>query len=121
MQLGVGCVLMKDEGARMGLKAFKALGVGFALSQEITRPAELENILMSNHKFRYFHILNPNPQFPPLGFKIANLFGLFDKSCWAIIFITFVFISNTFKLLEYIAKKMGYTSREEELPFFPMG
>ena len=39
-QLNVGRVLMKDEGRRMGLKAFKALGVGFALSEEITRRAE---------------------------------------------------------------------------------
>ena len=45
MQLGVGRVLMKDEGARMGLKAFKALGVGFALSEEITRPAKIKNIV----------------------------------------------------------------------------
>ena len=40
---------MKDEGARMGLKAFKALGVGFALSEEIRRRAEIENIVISNH------------------------------------------------------------------------
>ena len=36
---------MKDEGARMGLKAFKALGVGFALSEEIKRRAETEEIM----------------------------------------------------------------------------
>ena len=43
---------MKDEGARMGLKAFKALGVGFALSEEIKRRVEFEDIintLISNH------------------------------------------------------------------------
>ena len=40
-RMNVGRVLMKDEGRRMGLKAFKALGVGFALSEEITRRAEI--------------------------------------------------------------------------------
>ena len=49
LQLNVGRVLMKDEGARMGLKAFKALGVGFSLSEEIRRRAQIENILVANH------------------------------------------------------------------------
>lgn len=36
-ELGIDRVLMKDEGRRMGLKAFKGVGVGFALDQAITR------------------------------------------------------------------------------------
>ena len=66
-------------------------------------------------------ILNPPLQFPPQGSRIANLFGLFDGPSWAMVFLTSLVVFYTFKLLEYIAKKMGYTSREEELPFFPMG
>ena len=41
---------MKDEGARMGLKAFKALGVGFALSEEIRRREEIETLKVSLSK-----------------------------------------------------------------------
>ena len=48
LQLNVGRVLMKDEGSRMGLKAFKALGVGFSLSEEIQRKAKIENLVISN-------------------------------------------------------------------------
>ena len=38
------------------------------------------------------------------------------------LFFTYLFISKTFKFLEYIAEKMGYGSvTEEEIPFVPFG
>ena len=65
--------------------------------------------------FRFY--FEPAPQYPPQGSRIANLFGLFDGSCWAMIFLTYLTIFYTFKLLEYIAEKMGHTYEEVEIPF----
>lgn len=41
-ELGVGKLLLKDEGKRMGLKAFKGLGVSFA-TQELMEKMKLQN------------------------------------------------------------------------------
>ena len=70
--------------------------------------------------FTFFHISNPPPpQYPPQGSRIANLFGLFDPLCWAMVFLTWLIVWHTFKLLEYIAEKMGHTFEEVEIPFLP--
>ena len=53
---------------------------------------------------------------------MTNLFRLFDIPCWFMIFLTYFAIVKTFKLLEYIAEKMGYCSPTEEvIPFVPFG
>ena len=62
------------------------------------------------------------PQFPPRGSRIANLFGLFDSSCWAMIILTWLTIWYTFKLLEYIAVRMGHSYEEvNDIAFLPFG
>ena len=60
-----------------------------------------------------------SPQYPPQGSRIANLFGLYDSSCWGMVIFTWLTVWYIFKLLEYIADRMGYISLEEEIPFCP--
>ena len=71
----------------------------------------------------HFHILNPCwIQYPPQGSRITNLIRLFDIPCWIFIFLTYLAITKTYQLLEYIAEKMGYCSvTEETIPFIPFG
>ena len=69
--------------------------------------------------FLIFLYFEPSSQYPPQGSRIANLFGLFDSSCWAMVFLTWLIIWYTFKLLEFIAERMGHTFEEVEIPFLP--
>ena len=64
----------------------------------------------------------PFHQYPPKASRITNLLRLFDIPCWFMIFLSYLAIMKTFKLLEYLAEKMGYCSVvEEEIPFVPFG
>ena len=61
----------------------------------------------------------PHFQYPPQDSRTTNLFRLFDGFGWALIFLTWLTIYYTFKLLEFVAGKMGYISLETPIPFFP--
>ena len=84
---------------------------GFEIQQKLFR--------FKNNIFPIFPYFEPFSQYPPQGSRIANLFGLFDSSCWAMVFLTWLIIWYTFKLLEYIAERMGHTYEEVEIPFLP--
>ena len=60
-------------------------------------------------------------------FKWTSIWMCFERECpflfllwgWALIFLSYLAIFYTFKLLDYIAERMGYISLEEEIPFCP--
>ena len=93
------------------------------------------NILVGKFACEFYYVFNHDEclpptnyepwyiwtKYPPQGSRIANIFGLFDSSCWALVILTWLTLWYTFKLLEHITDRMGYCSFEEELPFFPFG
>ena len=80
---------------------------------------QIKSLIFKLILFPLFPYFEPSPQFPPQGSRITNLFGLFDGPSWTLIFLSYLAIFYTFKLLEYIADRMGYISLEEEIPFCP--
>ena len=99
---------------------------GSAWLGDVEREVRVYTLGVSDPMLRRFKIdisifpyFEPSPQYPPQGSRIANLFGLFDSTCWPWVFLAYLVIFYTFKLLTYITERMGYTSQEIELPFLP--
>ena len=66
-----------------------------------------------------YYLKLPYSQYPPLSSRLTNLLKIFDRTTWMLTFLSIFVVHNTFRLLCYIAKKMGYISLEEEITLWP--